>query len=796
MSNLLSALNDLKIQANGTDQGAIISTALASSTCAGLVFDLPFGSQITISTTLNANGKILKFNSGNSLTGTGTVYNAIYKFSNNLSKAFDLTINHTNVKVDTPNISVMVFGATGNGVTDDQPALQKASDTIIANPTLTRNLWFPGGNYLINNPWMLYYWDGSEYQQFTINIIGTSGVQGSNLIGFPRIICNYTDSFAIGVQRAYGGGIRGISVEGPWTCNLSNDQFYTNPTWSVIAPNMRDTQWSPSAGIVLDPFTGIVPADGGYPRMTSWYKGPSTASGLTGFNINEALVKGFTVGILNSPNGVTQQGEDCSIQEIQIDYCKVAIVYCQRQSDRTLIHNLRSWYYLNTIIDINSYGACQGTIAAIDGINVAGVVYQLFNLNCQKSLSIRNIYAENFFKIGQVFGLYTGVSIDSSNFEFYISPTNLQPDIHFNFMNVQISNSVARYYDDLFNKRLRGKVRNVKFTNTWLDAPPLIIGEFSSIYFNCNYENCPIGNAFLLGAHNDTMFFNSMSRIPVLHGKFSIQDYIGTDGDNPYGFDSPTDSKMVYKFDCTSFNRYILYLNNPPIQITPDSNRTCTIVLDSTKYTFQPNDYIFDFYTLNIIGRISIVNGNNITITEIPINIVNGTYYMSLIYWVYVTNGNFIGDLIAGSNIITNVYLTSIKQPVLGTRYEHPALPKTTCITAYDPIQNTVTISLPATKTMSKQNFINGNPEIVIDSYTAPNENATYDKVFLNGTVWNDIGSNESKNKWIFNKSGFLNSAKLTKPPASQADYYIDTNKRINNDIEYYNTYSKKWIDP
>lgn len=797
MSNLLSALNDLKIQANGTDQGAIINTALANPTCAGIVFDFPTGAEITVSTNIVGNHKILRFCSGNNLTGGATIQNVLYQFNNARSKAFDLSINHSNVTVDTPYLSVAVFGTVADGVTDDQPALQKASDTSIANPTLPRDLWLPNGwggqsnSYYIARPWNLWNWTGEIYQQFNITILGNRGVQGSPLNGFARIKFTYTDSYGIGVFRACGGAIRGISVEGPWTCNVSTDVFYQS-TWAELAPNMADGLTNPSACIVIDPATdrSAVAAGAGYPiqinadgTTTDISRGGVVTSGTTWFNIEECVVQGATVGILNSPNLNTQQGEDCTIREVQANFCKVAVAYCQRQSDRTAIRTLRSWYYVQTGIDTMTYGNQEGTVSIIDGLNMGECVFQLFNITVQKTLAIRNVYSEAAFQIGTLIGPYTGILLQG-NFELYISPTNIQPQNHFNFRNVEMSNSCFRYYDDQFNKRMRGLASNISFKNTFLDAPPLIQNEFATGGINCRYEDCVVGSNLSLGTHNDVGYFSSLNRYPILYGKFTLQDNYTSIG-----------GTLKYKYDCTTFNRYINNIFSSAVQITPDANRSCVITLPTNfQYSLQVNDYLIDASTQNVLGRISAVSTTSLTISEIPVNIVSNTYNCNLIYFNIVTTGNFIGDLTAGSNTIENVYVTGYAAPLVGLRYEHPALPPTTYITAYNATANTVTLSLSATKTMTKQNFINGTPEITIEANMAPNENEGYTKAILSGTVWYDSLTNPVKNKWIFNRGGFLNASAVKMPGASQADYYIETNKRINDGIQYYNTSTGVWV--
>ena len=70
-------------------------------------------------------------------------------------------------------INVKIFGAKGDGIANDHPAIQTAINTIIANNNLPRNLYFPKGSYRIDSPLIVYKWTGTDYNFCSINLIGT-----------------------------------------------------------------------------------------------------------------------------------------------------------------------------------------------------------------------------------------------------------------------------------------------------------------------------------------------------------------------------------------------------------------------------------------------------------------------------------------------------------------------------------------------------------------------------------------------------------------------------------------------
>jgi hypothetical protein len=789
------------ILTNGTDQTSALNTLLSNTAYSGIIFDFSAPGAVTINGTVSAGGKIIQFLAGNTLTGTGGILDRGQISAGYMQKCFDTTISLTSCTTSSDRFSVMWYGADP-ALGDNQPAFQKSSDTVIANTTMTRDLYLPPGVYAIQSPWILYVWTGSAYGQFTINIIGDYNIENSNFEGIARIKPSFNDTFAIGVQRGYSGMIFGVSIEGTFTTSLSFDDF-VNTSFGSISTS-RDSQFSPNAGIVIDPFTNgqSVPGPGGYPSLSAWYRGDNSNGGTTSFKISNCYIAGFTIDICNSPNGSTQQGEDCVIENCQLNYAKVAIAYCQTQSDNCTIHGIRSWYYLWTVIDTVSYGPQKGYVANISTINIAGAVNQIFNVVSDKPIFIEKVYAESFFTFGNLASGAGGATLIGSTFDFAISPTNLQPQTHGFFGNAAVIGCRMRYYDDLFNKRLRITTGNTVFKNTFFDQPPFFRGQDQSQVNTCRFENCSIGAGNqVLGMNTDMFDLATAQLTPVLYGDFKLQNGFGLDVFTPGG--NPITPALTFQYHCTNFNRVLINFGGG-VTITPDGSRSATFT-SSLYYLAQVNDILQDDVSGNVIGRISAISLTTITVSEIPINIVSGTYNLDLIYYLTALNP-IIGDITGGSPLITNVcplFPGYINVLAAGSRFDHPTFPKGAYIVSYNSGTGVLTMSANADKTATRQNFLNGNPEVEARGILPPNSAylTAYNIPLPTGTRWIELvtaftASLSTPTTWVFNKGGYVDAAALGLSGAYQADFNIEPLLRNNSGtIQYYDTYADTWIN-
>ncbi len=571
-------------------------------------------------------------------------------------------------------INVKIFGAKGDGATNDHPAIQAAINAIIANNNLPRNLYFPKGNYRIDSPLIVYKWNGSDYDFCSINLIGTEASHFSTLKWESRITCSFNNSFAIGFQRARSSKIKGISIEGQFNPPPPSDwmAYYSRPyaTWAS-AYGVRDSRFSPYAGVVLDPFrlSNSTPPDGGYPGRSAWYRGSGIAmhAGSSGVMIEECRVRGFTCDIIISPSGETQQGDNMIFNRCALELAKVAIASCDRQNKDNYAVNNISWDRVHTLFS-GDYGLGQGTIPYVNGHNVAGSVVQIFTgVGTLFPVTIHGIFAEQLYRIGDITSVYGPVEIIGCNFDFNVSTKPYCiPPTHFTGNNVKFRGCTIKYYDDSANRRLYFKGTNISFDHCWFDKPPLGQYDRDAAYSLpiLEFTDCTTFNNELLGWRNIRGRLNPTSYNIVECGSVDIED-AGLLTNSNVGWRSLNihiDGGSLLKFQ--TVGKFAVVLDS-------SQRKAKTVVDKSVAKLIAAGDYLlYGLQSDSVLGRISKVNyaTGDVEIVDVPLGVRNGTYSMMATYYKIV-RGFAIGNTTKGSNIIQNVRFGNIfGSPVVGDR--------------------------------------------------------------------------------------------------------------------------------
>ena len=341
-------------------------------------------------------------------------------------------------------IDVKDVGAVGNGVADDWEPLQRAIDSAVK---IQGKVYIPAGKYSISKPLMVYRWAGTQYTAATCEIIGED-LMWSGGTGISVIRPQYKDKFAIGVQQGKGVVIRGIYLDGkavPPAITL--DSMYRQTIDQYGDMTVRRSSFSPYAGVVVDPFSGLAPSDGGYPGMTEWYRGPQTRSGSTGCRFEDMTFEGFDVGAITSPNGFTQNAEILTFENIRVVNCRIGIAGSQAQEKQNRIINLGCWGETHTLFSWAQHGARQPGHWYINGVNIAGRVFRLLHRPSGGwfPLFVDNVFAESLGQIGPWYST-SGDAISNSSINF-IYPNQVygyhfayaqQYGIAFNSVNLRI----------------------------------------------------------------------------------------------------------------------------------------------------------------------------------------------------------------------------------------------------------------------------------------------------------------------------------------------------------------------
>src|SRR6185312_15060399 len=154
-------------------------------------------------------------------------------------------------------LNVRWFGAVGNGAVDDWPALQKAINYVLNQPSAAgRTLYFPSGAYRITQPLLIARLDGHVYRQSSINLVGPASSRDLGM-GAATIETTFDNTFAIGIQSGKGVQIKNLVIRGQFTFpdHLNPIQVDTLSFGQWTDASARQNPRSPYAGIVIDPFS-------------------------------------------------------------------------------------------------------------------------------------------------------------------------------------------------------------------------------------------------------------------------------------------------------------------------------------------------------------------------------------------------------------------------------------------------------------------------------------------------------------------------------------------------------------
>lgn len=653
------------------DATSSLQLILNNSEVTEVVFD---EGDITINGTLTVpSGKILTFQNNGRLIGSGTVNGGIINADYQKS-IFDITLTVNPAGVSNKYFSGKWFGATGTGSTNDHPAIQTAIYTVIRNRSKVKTVFLPEGSYRIDSPLIMHNWNGTNYAFFNCDLVGESSFWEESSAG-TKIIANFTDTFAIGVQAGKGVRIKNLYLIGKFVHNFTNSAaFYAldyNSYGSVIP--CRDNRYSPYSGIVIDPFTNsagsapaigdIYPGNDGYigtlpsgaktvapTSLSSYYRGTGGSLGSTGVTIDDSFISNFTIGIITSPNGVTLNAELIEVNRIQFADCKACIAGCQAQEKLNRVSFFGCWGPCHTMLMYNRYGQGEPGHWLIENVNIAGYVNRLIERNDGGyfPMKITNVYAESLGKIGDV-GFTMGSMISDSMFDF-ARPDSTDYGTKQYFLSVAtgsctFKNVLFRYYGTDIPVAMDGRHTLTECRST---LPLLLPDQYqvsgerylgTSIQDNGNingwttlnatYPQCVLpANAFYYFADGKSVLESNVASAGL---KVSHQPKLSI----PYSY-------VMEKFATKAVTR-----------TGANNTFTFTLTVDELSWIYQGATVGFFNNKFFGYGVVTSISGSNVTISYIPDTVVNDTYELKV--YRKLQFFTFLGDISSGSNQITNV---------------------------------------------------------------------------------------------------------------------------------------------
>jgi pectate lyase-like protein len=637
-----------------------------------------------------------------------TVDDSAMTFVTNLGYRWNRVLDHKG------DINVVYFGATGNGVTDDWYAIQKAI-TYAGNTSGISNVVFPAATYSISQPLIVYKMIAGIYYGVTVNMIGQSNVKdaaGGNAIIAPT----FNNTFALGFQQAKGCHVQNLWFQGQFTLpnTFTNVQIDTLPASAWDDGSARQDVYSPYAAIVIDPFSDsnsyISTADM-YPGLHSYCPAGMSKSGSTDIEISNCRIINFVVGIIITPS-LQQNGEMINVIDCQLGGNKVGYATCQAQSKDNWLIRTMCWGGTYTIVDNVTYAhsALGGGSVHVSGANIAGQVHQFCNIyNKIFKSTVDNVYSESLFKIGYTNGGFAGIQFTGCDFNFTTAGIGVPYPDYFiaPATNVTFKDCKLNMYTGPSNIRML-LTGSIYMEGGSLNAPPL------------SYLNVSNSASFQPVYKNVAMFYSG----GVLGTQDASNNNPGPGGGSPgigtnpiyyntyhfaYQIPSPQNTYIQQVTYSTNYERKI------PLGICPVNVNTTTwtgYLLPATPSDtalLEPGDFLISTAN-NPIGMISSISGDTVYFNFLAAYIKDSSYNVYADYY-QMEFPAITGNLAGSSNIIT-AYQAMNGAPVQGQRLDMPQFKTGTKVVSVS--NDTVTLSEPSQTGVSYTDFtwINGYPKI------------------------------------------------------------------------------------
>lgn len=333
-------------------------------------------------------------------------------------------------------VSVEDFGARGDGVTNDAPAIQKAIDFLLSDtflPREYRNGYNRGGTLLFS--------DHKRYRCESPLVIARHGQAVSIMLmgetpayvvgGSPQLIFPFGDRPGIILQTVRDVYIKNLNLQGinDFSEKLSSDDAYALDE-SYSTGLVRTNRYSPHCAISIDSFDNTVAAADRYPNLDTLYKtGPG--SGSKQIHIEACAIAGWHVGImLNSSTG-NSQGDGMFVRDNLITNCTYAVAIGQSQSRGV---DIRDNEFANhkVVFDTITFGQRNGTPPHVQGGLVDGVKYLFLCATTVGNLHVTDCYSEVICSLGVIDAASHPNNMPAlfSGCHFNFVKTQKQPEAH------------------------------------------------------------------------------------------------------------------------------------------------------------------------------------------------------------------------------------------------------------------------------------------------------------------------------------------------------------------------------
>jgi hypothetical protein len=583
--------------------------------------------------------------------------------------------------------------------------VQKAIDEAIATG---KKLWVPSGIYRCDSPLFLGSWSGTAWVLSTVDIEGFKSPSTSATSSVDGAVFYFTDvdlpGFVIESTRAVSlkklciaGQNQWITAMGAWSGYdwLLTEDFLHN--------SCRDTRYSPHAGIVIDAFGTTTPADGGYTGYTARYN-KANNGGSSWVRMEDVVLMDWVVGLLVTPNGTTANAENILFDKSQIVGTKYGISIGQSQSRNILVRDLNlfgSKYGVTTL----HHGLQTGSNPGIHGGNIGGTKFVFALSAAQEPAYVADVYTEAIGSLGWVgSSTFSGpipALFKGCTFDFHSFTTSESLDftikafgpVHFDCCN--FSYSAGASGDRPFRFASNGRI--ITFSNCGLQNEsatkdkPLSWNENSAMPIVFDY--CRFTGA------NDG--YRTVSQNHAPRGLSAISRTFGLP--NMTIADTNATATTFYRQNSRCPN---VSLGSLDYTVVGDGTATLTVtdgtilrvgdsLWNDTGITTEKFDETLGDGQPILLGVISAISGNDITLKYVPINAVSATGATIVLRWLPRVHLATTGNTTSGSAEIVNV--TNPTHWAAGDRVIGSGIPSGAYVVSV--VSTTMTISHNATAT-------------------------------------------------------------------------------------------------
>lgn len=702
-SNTLYRASWLKTTTAPANLSALVQIALNDSRIQTLEIDTP----ITLDSNITATGKILKFLKGGIISGAGVITGGIIDAPYHIQIFSPTTIiNPEGVYGEW--LSVKWFGAIGNNSNNDQPAIQATVDLINRNNGRFTVAYLPVGNYRTNSPIACakFNTDTLRYEQVYVTLKGEGEGYSSKFPARGSVIRpTFKNAPAIYWQLGKSGGMESISIIGAYTVpTLTAAQFYNADLASYGDPTCRDERYSPYCAIAIDAVRyGTLPPDGGYPGLNYGATGMTgSTSGSSGLSFKDVYISNFTVCVIFSPNGQTQNDDCITFEDLRIGNYKVGIASCQDQEKGNKLKSLVAWGDGHTFLDNVTYGAGTAGNIYLDGANLAGFNNQFMNWSTGGRFSsfIENVYAESLGKFGTATTNSSQITIKDCIWRW------AEPGIR------------GSYYADWHINASRGvEFQGCSFMVYGFFYPTVLhysgLNSSSPTFDDCYFDSFPV--TWPQQAQGVPVFKNcsapSGARIGVagpITSQFgsSIKSWANygsyTIGENSVYANNATGRRQVI---VNNPNIYRSVNSGSSVAVTIAGDRTFTVTLSAGNapyFTVNSPVYLNNGTTYIFAGLVSSIDAgaNTVTVKFVPQTITDATY-ASIWAMCASTLYGFMGNTTFLSNQITLYTATQDIGISVGDLIISGVFGATNCAMVTNISGTTITTNKNATMTLS-----------------------------------------------------------------------------------------------